>query len=186
MAIIAIVSAIVIPSLITFGISRRVNDAASAMLAAAQWARTQSIVEARTYRLNVDSQSRTYWLSADSGAGNFEDLTNEHGKHVTLPDDVTVTVDVEPQPVILMNQNPTVQSQLTSIPVPTELIDGEQIGTAGQLMVNPHEGTFIEFQPTGRSDPATITLADSKFGKKLQVVCSSAAEPFHIPTDSQK
>ena len=41
------------------------------------------------------------------------------------------------------------------------------------------DGTYIEFRPTGRTDPATIRVSDDD-GMVIQVVCESATELFHI------
>ena len=41
------------------------------------------------------------------------------------------------------------------------------------------DGLYIEFRPTGRTDPATIRVTDDD-GIVVEVVCESATELFHI------
>ena len=53
-----------------------------------QYARTKSVAEARTYRLNLDAQSGTYWLTAQTG-GAFVALPSEFGRVFTLPEGTT-------------------------------------------------------------------------------------------------
>jgi type II secretion system protein H len=43
------------------------------------------------------------------------------------------------------------------------------------------DGTYIEFRPTGRTDPATIRLRDNN-NNVLVVTCESATELFHTVT----
>jgi type II secretion system protein H len=181
MTIIAIVAAIVVPSLGVFSTSRQTNNAAAQMLELVQYARAQAITEGRTYRLNLDTSAMTYWLTADQGAGTFEAATGEHGQKYQLPSGVTMTAQITLQPNILLNKTYNDESEETPQQSPQELIDNEQLGTAGQVMIAPHtDGQYVEFQSTGREDPATITISD-RFGKKVQLVCSSPSEMYHIP-----
>jgi type II secretion system protein H len=41
------------------------------------------------------------------------------------------------------------------------------------------DGVYIEFKPTGRTDPATIRVRDEN-GAVVEVVCESATEMFHV------
>jgi len=41
------------------------------------------------------------------------------------------------------------------------------------------DGLYIEFRPTGRTDPATIRVTDDD-GMLVEVVCESATELFHV------
>ena len=41
------------------------------------------------------------------------------------------------------------------------------------------DGLYIEFRPTGRTDPATIRVTDDD-GMVVEVVCESATELFHV------
>jgi len=40
-------------------------------------------------------------------------------------------------------------------------------------------GQYVEFHPSGRTDPATIHLSD-RFGTTIDIACSSATEMFRI------
>jgi hypothetical protein len=59
---------------------------------------------------------------------------------------------------------------------PLTLANGVQIDTD---IPTATDGQYIEFHPTGRTDPATITLSD-KSGAPITIECSSATELFRI------
>jgi hypothetical protein len=61
---------------------------------------------------------------------------------------------------------------------PSQLLDGTAVG-AGSVWVFPQNNAFVQFQPTGRTDPATLVLTDSS-GHKVQVVCDLPTDRFHI------
>jgi len=90
--IISVVLAMAAPSLRGFVRGRRTADAASQLLAMTQWARSQAAAEGCLYRLNVDAQAGTYWLSVERG-GAFVKLDGEYGRHFRLPDGVTASLE---------------------------------------------------------------------------------------------
>lgn len=47
------------------------------------------------------------------------------------------------------------------------------------------DGQYIQFRPTGRTDPATIRVTDSR-GKFIEITCYSPAELFHVVTDAER
>jgi prepilin-type N-terminal cleavage/methylation domain-containing protein len=87
MVILSTVLAMAAPSLRGFFASRRSEDTAAQILALTQLARSQAISEGIVYRLNFDTQKRTYWLTAQQ-AGAFEELKTELGQVFTLPKDI--------------------------------------------------------------------------------------------------
>ncbi len=60
---------------------------------------------------------------------------------------------------------------------PLQLADGIKIDT--DIPSKQDGGQYIEFRPTGRTEPATITLIDN-LGGTVQIACSSATELFRI------
>ncbi|HVE27996.1 MAG TPA: prepilin-type N-terminal cleavage/methylation domain-containing protein, partial [Sporichthya sp.] len=62
MAIIAIIVAMASPMLRGFGEARRADNCAAEIVALSDWARTQAITRGAAFRLNLDPNSRTYWL----------------------------------------------------------------------------------------------------------------------------
>ena len=65
---------------------------------------------------------------------------------------------------------------------PLNLADSIKIDTD---IPNKQDGSqYIEFHPTGRTEPATITLTDN-FGATVQIACSSATELFRIVPPSE-
>ena len=77
------------PSMRGFFSQRQVEDAAASIMALAQFAKSQAVCEGRTYRLNLDTDDRTYWLTVqDQGA--FRDLRTEWGRVFLLPPEVAL------------------------------------------------------------------------------------------------
>jgi prepilin-type N-terminal cleavage/methylation domain-containing protein len=96
MAIIALMAAIVAPSLREFSLARRTKDSAALVVGLAEYARTQAMSEGRTYRLNFDPSARQVWLTAQDGA-TFGPPNNEYGQRFSLSDGVAMTVDIAQQ-----------------------------------------------------------------------------------------
>jgi type II secretion system protein H len=92
MVILSTVLAMAAPSLSGFFASRRSDDTAAQILALTQLARSQAISEGIIYRLNFDTQERTYWLTAQQ-AGAYEKLKTGFGRVFTLPKDVTMELE---------------------------------------------------------------------------------------------
>ena len=92
MVILSTVLAMAAPSLRGFFASRRSEDTAAQILALTQLARSQAISEGILYRLNFDTQERTYWLTAQQ-AGAFEPLDKEFGQIFELPKDVEMELE---------------------------------------------------------------------------------------------
>jgi type II secretion system protein H len=79
------------PSLRGFFAQRQLEDAAASIMALAQLAKSQAVCEGRTYRLNLDTRDRTYWLTVqDQGA--FRDLLTDWGRVFLLPPEVDLRV----------------------------------------------------------------------------------------------
>jgi len=92
MVILSTVLAMAAPSLRGFFASRRTDDTAAQILALTQFARSQAISEGVIYRLNFDTQERTYWLTSQQG-GTFEMLATEFGQVFTLPKDIEMELE---------------------------------------------------------------------------------------------
>lgn len=90
MAVLCAILLMVAPSLSNFGAGRQADEAASQIVALAQWARGQAISEGRTYRLNFDSTNGSFYLTAQTG-GLFERLGTEFGRVFQLPEGVQLT-----------------------------------------------------------------------------------------------
>lgn len=98
MSIIVLIAGMVAPSLNGFTAGRRVRYSATQLVSLANYARTQSISEARAYRLNFDLSAEKYWLTADDGTGTFAALPGDLGEQHTAPDGVKITMDIAKQP----------------------------------------------------------------------------------------
>src|SRR4051812_29637970 len=69
MLILAIIVAMIVPEMSNFGRNRRAGDCAGQIVAVAHWARTRAIADGVPYRLNVDPQQGTYWLTMQQPSG---------------------------------------------------------------------------------------------------------------------
>ncbi len=85
MVIICTVLAMAAPSLRGFFASRQTADAAAQLVALTRLARSQAVAEGRVYRLNLDQQAGSYWLTVQEG-GAFRNLRSEFGRVFSLPD----------------------------------------------------------------------------------------------------
>jgi prepilin-type N-terminal cleavage/methylation domain-containing protein len=182
MLIIAIMAGILAPALGRFTAGRAVDNFGRRMVGAAQYARAQSISEARIYRLNFDRNTGQFWLTVDTGGGNFQPPTGDYNQHYSAPDGVKMqfvqNAAAPPAPVVMLPWPSNIQPQ--SYTQPAELLDGTQAGT-GSIWTFPQSATFVQFQPTGRTDPATIILTDSS-GHSVQVSCATPTDTFREVT----
>jgi Tfp pilus assembly protein FimT len=184
MLIIAIISGMLVPSLARFTAGRAVDNLGRQILALAQSARSQSISQARIYRLNFDQSAGQFWLTADAGGGTFNPPTGGNNTRYSSPTGVRMQVTVTPQPNTQLLQPDNVQQQ--QVQQSSTTLDGQAAGVAGQIVNNTHaQGqVYVEFQPTGRTDPATIRLDDAE-GHSVQIVCASPTDGFQIGGGAQ-
>jgi prepilin-type N-terminal cleavage/methylation domain-containing protein len=182
MLIIAIMAGLLAPALFRFTAGRNVENFGRRIVGAAQYARAQSISEARTYRLNFDRNTGEFWLTADSGGGNFQPPGGDFNQHYAAPDGVRLQLvqnaEAPPSPVVMLPWPSNIQPQ--SFTQPTELLDGTQAGT-GSIWTFPQSNTFVQFQPTGRTDPATIQLTDNS-GRSVEISCPTPTDTFREVT----
>ena len=92
MVILCTALAMAAPSLRGFFSSRQTSQAAAQIVALTKLARTQAICQGRVYRLNIDTDERSYWLTAQQ-QGTFDELESAFGRTFYLPRDVTVELD---------------------------------------------------------------------------------------------
>ena len=94
MVIISTVLSMAAPSLRGFFASRKTDDAAFQIIALTKLARSQAITEGRIYRLNMDVDESTYWLTArDEGV--FSQLNKEFGRIFLLPEGTSAELEKE-------------------------------------------------------------------------------------------
>lgn len=160
LAVMTIVVGMVIPRLSSFGRGRAMGNTANQIVSLAQWARAQAVSQGVSYRLNVDATKRTYWLTMQTGA-TYENMLQS----------------------LNANQTPTTYDQVGQ--------DWGQTFTAPDGVnvvcnVPPQpDGTYIEFRPSGRTDPGTLQISDAN-GGMIEVGCLSATEEFHVLSDDER
>ena len=89
--ILCIAAAVAAPSLVGWGRASTVRDAGDQFLAVARWARTQALADSTVYRLNVDAQNGTYWVTVQDGM-NFVAPGNEFGRVFQVPDGFSIAM----------------------------------------------------------------------------------------------
>jgi Tfp pilus assembly protein FimT len=92
MVIICTILATAAPSLRGFFTSRETSDAAAQIVALTHLARSQAITEGRVYRLNLDTENKTYWLTVQEQGG-FRQLYNDFGRVFKLPKDTEIELE---------------------------------------------------------------------------------------------
>jgi prepilin-type N-terminal cleavage/methylation domain-containing protein len=177
MAIIAIVAAAIIPSFRAFALGRTSSNTATDIIGLANYARTQAAAEGRTYRLNFDPASGEFWLTAQAG-GMFIPPSNDFGDHYRVADGMHMDVVVNPQATTgVLPAAVDQQEQPTQAFGP---VTQSGTGQPNTLIQRMHQGgLYVEFQPSGRTDPAQIRLTNS-VGDTIDIACASATETFRI------
>jgi type II secretion system protein H len=89
MVIIAVVLAMVAPSLSGFSAARDADYTASQVISVSRWAREQAISEGRVYRLNFNPSTQEYFVTAQVG-GTFQRPPVEFGQVFTVPEGVVM------------------------------------------------------------------------------------------------
>jgi type II secretion system protein H len=97
MALIALVVAIVAPSLGAFGAGRRTHYAARRMLAMAEFARTSAVTEGRPWRMNFDPGARAVWLTVQNGSV-FQPTSSDLGERSEASDGISLRTDLTANP----------------------------------------------------------------------------------------
>jgi prepilin-type N-terminal cleavage/methylation domain-containing protein len=175
MVILAIAAAMVVPSLHTFAVSRRTDNAVTTVLALSNYARVHSISEGRTYRLNFDQSANSLSLTCQN-AGVYQPPKGDFGEKFPMPEGVRLTATVTPQPNMLLVVQPNV-TQTTDQPA---MPFGQPLAQQNNIVTNQHDaGIYMEFQPNGRVDPTLVTLTD-KLGKVVNIGCQSSTETMHV------
>jgi type II secretory pathway pseudopilin PulG len=177
MTIIAIVSAVVIPTFAGFMVGRTTNNTATQILQLAHYARTQSASEGRVYRLNFDPTGTTFWLTVQD-TGVFSPLPNDFGQQYKIPEGARLDVQINPQPTT--GVLPAAQDQQET-PTQNFAPISQAFNQPNTLVQRIHQGSqqYIEFQPGGRTDPAQIRLTD-RLGNVIMLTCDAPTEQLRI------
>jgi prepilin-type N-terminal cleavage/methylation domain-containing protein len=179
MVIIAILAMAIIPSLSNFRIGRANANTATQLIALSQFARTQSISEGRVYRLVLNPDKGTYQLLVEDDGGAFQPAQGDNGQTYTV--DKGVKMQVMLQQAANTKMNIPINTQQNAVQQPLEVND-PTVQTPNTLMVNQRDvkdGTYVEFQPSGRTDTVRITLTD-RLNFPIRVGCTTPTDVFHV------
>ena len=196
MAVVGVLLALVSPSLSGFFASRQTADAANSMLALTHYAATAAVAEGRPYRLNVDAEKGTYWLTVQQDGGDFVKISNDMGQQFTAPEGGKVSIR-QPDPNTLPSSGQSgIKGSMGSQGGQGGQGSGGGLfgqsgspggfGALGQLgaRANGAAPTYITFSPSRRSDPLTIELR-GRDGEVYLLSCPSATEPFRVITPAE-
>ena len=95
--IMAIVAGMVAPSFSGFAHGRHSSDTADQLITLTRLAHTQAISEGITYRLNLDLNAGTFWVSTQDASGEHAVATSL-GQVFQVPDQVQIQTDIAPDP----------------------------------------------------------------------------------------
>ena len=154
LAILALILAVAAPRFRGFAASREVHDTAASIVTLIKWARMQAIDEGRLYRLYVDMDLGEYWVAGQRGSS-FMDLGVSMGQRFFIPDGV-----------IMQWQN-------------TQRVQQSQRNAQRNAQRNTPQNSYIEFDPSGRAEVATLRLI-GRLGTVLDVTCRSPREPYRV------
>jgi type II secretory pathway pseudopilin PulG len=94
LVIVSATLALAAPSLRGWSRGSKLRDCADEFLALARYARAQAIVNGVVYRLNVDSNSGRYWVTAQQGE-QYVELGTEWGKPFAVPERCAISMSDE-------------------------------------------------------------------------------------------
>ena len=160
LAVLAILVGIAVPALSAFGRGRRVTHAADQVVALARLARTQAITRGLNFRLNIDTRQRLYWVTVQNGAS-FESLEQPSQDGTQTTQFAEWSDDAGRK--LTAPDGVTLESNLTEQP----------------------DGTYVQFRPTGRTDPVIVRFTDAD-GVTVAAGCLSATEDFHVLSDEER
>jgi type II secretion system protein H len=160
LAILAILVAIAIPSLEGVARSQGAKECSGQLMALARYAHTQAIADGVSYRLNIDSAGRRYYLTRQGDGPDFVELGEEIGRDHMFPDGINVEWD---------NAYALLQQQQQAAQATGQVQPVVQAGAA----------PYVEFYPSGRTDPAAIRITD-RAGNITEMACLSATETFRL------
>ena len=179
MVIVAILAAAIVPTLTNFRIGRANANTATQLIALSQFARTQSISEGKVYRLVLDPFKGTYQLLAEQDSGAFEPASDDYGKVNEVDKGVKMQVMLTQAANVQMSLPANVEQDAQQVPLS---VADPTVQTPNTLMVNRRDvkdGTYVEFDPSGRTDTVRITLID-RLGSQIRVGCTNPTDLFHV------
>ena len=97
--VLALVLAAAAPSLAGWNRGQRLQNAASSLLSASRWARSQAIVSAMPHQLEVNADAGTYRVSRLNGQ-QWEPVPGEFGRDIALPEGLSIDMRREDETVL--------------------------------------------------------------------------------------
>ncbi|MDY7010188.1 MAG: prepilin-type N-terminal cleavage/methylation domain-containing protein [Planctomycetota bacterium] len=96
LVLISTMLAMAAPSLRGFVGGRQTAEAAAQLLSLTKLARSRAAAQGCVYRLNIDTEEKTYWLTRQR-AGAFVAIENESGRRFQFPDGMSVRLELPSQ-----------------------------------------------------------------------------------------
>lgn len=161
--ILAVIAAMAVPSLRKYADGRNPPNTAAHIVAMANYGRALAISDGVVVRLNIDPATGRCWLTRqdlNDPAGGFIELGEDMGQVFEAPDGVKLEWDDSARAAAMANS---------------------QAAGTGVLLPDPPPAAqpYVDFQPSGRSTPASIRVV-GRDGSVIAVTCPSATELFSI------
>jgi prepilin-type N-terminal cleavage/methylation domain-containing protein len=179
MVIIAILAAVVVPSLTNFRIGRANANTATQIIGLSRFARMQSISEGRIYRMVIDPDKGTYQLKVEDDGGAFAPASGDYGEQYSVDSGVKMQLEIDQSANTQMELPVNVEQDAVQAPL---AVADPTVQTPNTLMVNRRDGKdgkYVEFEPSGRTDTVKIVLTD-RLGASVRVGCTNPTDVFHV------
>jgi prepilin-type N-terminal cleavage/methylation domain-containing protein len=171
MLIICVVLAVASPSLRGWSRESALRNAADDLLAVTRLARTQAITTCKTHRLCIPPEGG-YYLMVFEGT-EFVPVASDFGYPSQLVQGLRIELEKDPAagPTGLI---PRMSGQ-------SRMPSGMSRMGYGQVQASeiPSDQPYIDFFPTGRTEPARLIVISEQSGQRV-IACVAPAEPFEI------
>lgn len=185
MLIVALIAGILAPALIHFTAGRAVDNFGRQIVGLCELARSNATSEAQSYYVVFDAKQ----ISLTTIRPDEQQPKQPAAQKVipgAVPEGIKLTMGYatdqsgqpEPRAIELLPWDPNLQPQPQPLQRNSQLMDGTS-GGSETIWAMPANNRFIEFGPTGRTDPMTIQISDTS-GHSVEIACDSPTEGFHV------
>ena len=191
MFVVALIAGILAPALIRFTAGRVVDNFGRQIVALCQLARMKSTNEAQTYYVTFGAKQITLTTvppgePAPAANPSQPGATPPPPTEISIPQGLNVSAGYSaaiggqavPRVITLLPWDPNLNPQPQPLQREVQLLDGTTGGNETLWTLAP-DTRYIQFGPTGVTDPMTIHVSDNS-GNSVEIACDSPTENFHV------
>ncbi len=191
MFVIALIAGILAPALFRFTEGRIVDNFGRQMVGLCQLARMKSTNEAQAYYIVFSAKQITLTTvapgeQAPAANQNPSQSAAPPPTEVSVPQGLNVSAGYSaamggqpvPRMITLLPWDPNLNPQPQPLQRELQLLDGTSGGSETLWTLAP-DTSYIQFGPTGITDPMTIHVSDNS-GHSVEIACDSPTENFHV------